>query len=453
MNIQHTLIAELLCGGYDEFREVAHDLDDRIFTDKTCELIYSAIKALAEEGQEYDSVAVSGKLSLMNRLDSIGGNKAIVEISGNAITAANIRTTTRQAIEAYYKDRLHSIGTRLAKASLNGVDVFELAEKTIAEMQKVLEQGQSDCTATITDAITKVEEEYQEMKAGNSGNMLPTGISSLDEKLGGGFRKGSFIVFGARPSTGKSNVAFNLIANMSDTCRIGLISAEMDLVSVTQRTLSSIGGFDDKKYSTGEMSADDIERHSYAKSKMVDRAVFINDTPNISIGYVDALAKKWKREHGIDILIIDYLQLLDCKQSRSRENEVSQISKTLKKISREVCTVIALAQLNRSVEGLPKLKDLRESGAIEQDADTVIMLHDFFADGKLTIPEGFGSYSGMASNELIAFLVEKNRRGQRKVMTFVHFNKTTGKMSSLTQTQVPQQQEKNSYVQTDDEPF
>lgn len=429
---QETLIAELLCGGsaFDQFIEIADSIDEKIFTDRNCQIVYQAIKTLALDGQQVSLSTVAGQLELTDKIRHIGGFAYLSAITDRAYTAANIRTTAQHVVELYFKQRIALIGEALAKAAKNGTDVFQLAEKTMIEMQSVLERGETDRTVTLDDAIRMVDDEYLSVKAGDKSLMIPTGITTLDDKLHGGIRRNSYVVFGARPSTGKSNIGFNLIVNMKDYCRIGFVSAEMDTVSVTQRMLSTVGGFNDIHLSQAKLSHDHERSYEKAKNDLTGSKVLINDQPHMGIMRVEAMAKKWKREHKIDLLIVDYLQLLD-NSGRSRENEVAGISKTLKRISREVCTVVALAQLNRGVEGVPKLSDLRESGTIEQDADTVVLLHDFFAEGKKEIPQGLGSFSGMDSRNILTMLIEKNRRGTRKVMAFTNFNKETGKITGL----------------------
>lgn len=431
---QEQLIAELLHGGavVDQYVELAHGVDEGVFSDRHCQIIYLAIKALWQAGGAVSLNSVANQLEISSKMATIGGFLELSRISDRAVTGAYVRTTAQQVIELHFKRKLQRLGENLAAQAQNGTDVFDLAESAMAEMQSVMERGAPDRTINLDDAIQRVDKELAAVRSGDRSLFVPTGISTLDEKLSGGFRQNSLVVVGARPSKGKSNIAFNLVANMSESCRIGLISAEMDSLSVTQRMLSLTGGFDDLSLSTGLLSHYEEQRYQMARRRLAGRSVWVNDEPHISIQRVEVLARKWHRERKMDLLFVDYLQLLSAHiPGRTRESEVASITKVLKRISREICTVVALAQLNRAVEGMPKLSDLRESGSIEQDADAVILLHSFDDDGSRQIPEGFGRYSGLESRDVLALLIEKNRRGKRKVIAFTHFDKATGRIAGL----------------------
>lgn len=436
-NTETRLIAELMLESeaYDAFVEVAGDIDDVVFLEPANRLIYSAIKQLRLSGNEVDFASVAGILESQKKLDTIGGRKLLAEIASEAVTAANIKTTARLVVEIYFKNRIKILGDRLSKAAGNGHDVFDLAEKGIIELQKVIERGSGDCTRVIGDVIKEVRDTYREAKSGTGLQGVMTGIKTLDT-LTNGFKNGDMVLVGARPSTGKSNVGFNILVNASESVPVGFVSAEMDTISAIQRSLSTCGEFDDSALVKGALTEDEEDRFQFACDKLKDRKVYINDKPAISIFEVEILARKWKRERNIGILIVDYLQLLRAEmRGRSRENEVSVISKTLKKIARELkIPVVALAQLNRESEKskqLPRLSDLRESGSIEQDADVAILLHSFEACGDFTIPEKFGEFSGRCSKDIVLFILAKNRRGVRNVFTFVKFDKRSGKMTGI----------------------
>lgn len=462
-SIESRLIAELMLQSeaFDSFVEVSGDIDEVVFLDPVNRVIYAAIKQLRLSGNEVDIVSVAGILESEKKLNSIGGRRFLAEISSEAVSSADIKTTARLVVEIYFKHRIKILGDRLSKAAGNGHDVFDLAEKGISELQKVVERGTGDCTRVIGDVIKEVKETYREAKTGTKTAGVMTGIKTLDV-LTNGFKNGDMVLVGARPSTGKSNVGFNILVNASESVAVGFVSAEMDTISAIQRSLSACGEFDDSALVKGILTADEEDRFQFACDKLKDRKVYINDKPAISIFEVEILARKWKRERNIGILIVDYLQLLRAEmRGRSRENEVSVISKTLKKIARELkIPVVALAQLNRESEKskqLPKLSDLRESGSIEQDADVAILLHSFESCGDFTVPANFGQFSGQSSKDIVLFILAKNRRGVRNVFTFVNFDKRSGRMTGMQENIAMGGQQQNpqteDFLSTDQEPF
>lgn len=456
MSLESQLIAELMLEpeAFDSFVEVASGVDESVFLDTKNRAIYSAIKELCLSGESCDIVNVAGKLESQKKLEFVGGRKGLNEISSLAVSAAGVITTARLIVEIYFKHKIKMLGDRLSKAASNGHDVFDLAEKGINELQKVIERGQGDCTRMIGDVIKEVKDSYRDAAGGVDTSGVMTGIDSLD-KLTNGFKNGNLVIIGARPSTGKSNVGFNILVNASESVPVGFVSAEMDTISAVQRSLATAGGFDDNALVTGKMTMEQEDRFQFACDKLKDRKVYINDKPAISVLEVEILARKWKRERKIGILIVDYLQLLRAEaRGRTRENEVSIISKTLKKIARELdIPVVALAQLNRNSENakqLPRLSDLRESGAIEQDMDVGILLHSFESCGDQIIPQQFGQFAGVSSKDIVLFILAKNRRGHRNVFTCVHFDKQTGKMTGMNENLAIEQQ---GQISTDNTPF
>ena len=434
-DIESRLLCELMIDSeaYDSFYEIAGELDEKMFSDMKNRNIYRAIKDLRKKGDEVDEISVSGLLQIQNKLEDVGGRHRLAVISSLSISSAAIQTTTRQVLELYFKRHLLQTGQLLASQAQNGVDVFELAEKSIGAIQKVLERGQGDKTRKIGDVITEIRSNYSVRKTsgGMVEGMVHSGIKTLDALLSG-FKPTDLIVIGARPSTGKSNVGFNLMVNASEFCPVGFVSAEMDTIAVVQRSLSTVGEFDDSALTNGSMTVEQEDRFQFACDLLKDRKVYINDKAAVTIAEVEVLARKWKREKGIGILIVDYIQLLRAPQKgRNREGEISEISHGLKKIAKELkIPVVALAQLNRDVEKrrqLPILSDLRESGSIEQDADVIILLHSFESIGEHTIPNNFQYFGGQSSKDVVLFLIRKNRRGRRDVYTFVHFDKSSGK--------------------------
>jgi len=435
-HIESQLLSELMYGNdaaYSQYIEQAGALEEDLFRQKKHKTIYRAIKSVLHEGQEPDIVTVASMLEERGELGAIGGRQYLAEIVSGAVTSANIEYTTKRVVEAYFKDRLVRLGDGLSKAARNGSTREGCDEKMIVECQRIMERGAEDRTGTAKEAVTAVVEEYE---CEDVARVVPTGIVSLDEKLNGGLRTG-LIVIGAMPSIGKSNTAFNFMVNMTQQgYSVGFMSAEMDMVSATQRSLACIGGFDDTRLQTKTLSEDERKRFHVACEELSTRRFVINDKAAPTIQEVEVIAKKWKRVHGIDVLIIDYLQYLrygKYMKGMNREQEIAHITRDLKRLSRTLdIPVVALAQLRRGdKKAIPTYDDLRESGQIEQDADVILLMHSFEAGGEMTVPEGFGEMSGTSSKDIVLFLLEKQRRGIRKVATFTRFDKVTGRISSI----------------------
>lgn len=434
--IEALLLADLMAGddgAYSQYIEQAGQLEEDLFRMKKHKLIYRAIKSVLAENEEPNIVTVASMLDERNELDAVGGRQYLAHIASASISSANIEYTTRRAVEAYFKDRLVRLGDNLAKAAKNGSLSADLAEKMIAECQRVMERGAEDRTVTAKEAVVAVVEEYE---CEDVAKVVPTGIVSLDERLNGGFRTG-LIVIGARPSIGKSNAAFNFLVNMTaQGFSVGLMSAEMDMISATQRSLACVGRFDDTKLQTKTLTDEERTRFDVACRSLSERKFVINDKSAPTIQEVEVIAKKWKRVHKIDVLLIDYLQYLrygKYVKGMNREQEIAHITRDLKRLSRALdIPVVALAQLRRGdKKALPTYDDLRESGQIEQDADVILLMHSFEAGGEMIIPDGFGEMSGKSSKDVVLFLIEKQRRGIRKVATFTRFDKATGRITSI----------------------
>lgn len=435
-HVEAYLLGELMMGdeiAHGKYVEQSGALEEDLFRQKKHKIIYRAIKAVLNEGEEPNIVSVAAMLDERKELESVGGRAYLAQIASAVVSSANIEFTTKRAVELYFKDRLVRLGDNLSKAAKNGSLSSELAEKMIGECQRIMERGAEDRTVTAKEAVAAVVEEYE---CEDVRRVVPTGIMSLDERLSGGLRTG-LIVVAARPSVGKSNTAFNFMVNMTQQgYSVGLMSSEMDMISATQRSLACIGKFDDTKLQTKTLDENERRRFDVACEALVDRKFVINDKSAPTIQEVEVIAKKWKRVHKIDILIIDYLQHLrygDQSKWVNREQQVANVTRDLKRISRTLdIPVVALAQLRRGdKKTVPTYDDLRESGQIEQEADVILLMHSFEAGGEMVIPDGFGEMSGQPSKDIVLFLIEKQRRGIRKVATFTRFDKITGRISSI----------------------
>ncbi|MDU3112460.1 MAG: replicative DNA helicase, partial [Megasphaera sp.] len=259
-------------------------------------------------------------------------------------------------------------------------DLLDDAERKILQLSDTKNRGDfASVGAVVETTLDKITKLY-ENKAGLTG--LPTGFRDLD-RMTSGLQPSDLILVAARPSMGKTAFTLNIAQNVGVRQRktVAFFSLEMSQEQLVQRLLCHIAHIDSQKLRTGQLNSDDEwSRLTDAFDKLYESPVYIDDTPGISVAEMRSKARRLKSEHGLDLIIVDYLQLMQGRNSESRQQEISEISRSLKALARELkVPLIALSQLSRSVESRqdkrPMLSDLRESGALEQDADIVSFLY------------------------------------------------------------------------------
>lgn len=367
---------------YDQVSDLISAAD---FYKPSHQIIYQVISELHQKAQPIDIVTVSNSLQTRNELDLIGGPDYLLSLLDKVVSAANIDSHARIIHEKSLLRRLINTSSSLIEKAY-GSD-YENAEALIdfaeAEILKVGEQKTSSgligSMEIVKTSIEKIEDLYKR-KADVTG--VPTGFTELD-RMTSGLHGGELIIIAARPSMGKTALSLNLASHMALRAKktVAYFSVEMGKESVMMRLLAA-----EAKISMGEIRNGRIQDASWPKliqaaGSISEANLFIDDTAGISPFEIRARCRRLKAQHGLDCIMIDYLQLMDLKQKvESRERAVSEISKGLKAIAKELqIPIIALAQLNRGVEGRsdrrPMLSDLRESGSIEQDADVIMMLY------------------------------------------------------------------------------
>lgn len=347
--------------------------------------IYKAITDLHSKAQPVDLVTVTNLLQSRNELDIIGGPEYLLTLVDKVVSAANIDSHAKIIREKSLLRRLIATSSGLIEKSYGSdyADVQSLIDYAESEILKVGEQNVSSGLVGSMDivkgSIEKIEDLYRR-KADVTG--VPTGFTELD-KMTSGLHAGELIIIAARPSMGKTAFSLNVASHMALRAKktVAYFSVEMGKESVMMRLLAA-----ESKISMGEIRNGRIQDQSWPKliqaaGSISEAPLFIDDTAGISPFEIRARCRRLKATHGLDCIMIDYLQLMDLKiKVESRERAVSEISKGLKAIAKEMqIPIIALAQLNRGVEGRsdrrPMLSDLRESGSIEQDADVIMMLY------------------------------------------------------------------------------
>ena len=350
-------------------------------------LIFRAIQALSNEDKPYDVVTISDWLEQRNDLDDIGGMAYLGLLANDTPTVVNIKAYAEIVREYSVLRNLIHVGHEIADTAYNAdgrssKELLDEAERLvfhIAEQGAGDSKGFEDIKSLLTKAVEKVEELF------NSDEPL-TGVSSgftkFDEKTSG-LQKSDLIIVAGRPSMGKTSFAMNLAENaaVSGEKSVAVFSMEMPGDQLAMRMMSSLGRIDQHNLRTGKLQDHDWPRLTSSVALLSKARLFIDDTPALSPTEVRARCRRLKREHGLDMIIIDYLQLMQVSgTTENRATEISEISRSLKALAKELeVPVIALSQLNRGVEQRPDkrpvMSDLRESGGIEQDADVILFIY------------------------------------------------------------------------------
>ncbi len=350
-------------------------------------VIFRMMLALQEAGQPLDVITLSEELHKHNELDRVGGLGYLVDMANNTPSAANIaayanivreRSTLRQLIEAAQEISKSSMNP----AGLDSDDLLHLAEKRVAEIaeDRPKEGGLVGVNDLLKATVQRIDELF---RSGSDITGVASGLTDLDQRTSG-WQPGELIILAARPSMGKTALALNFVesAMFTQSKPVFVFSMEMPSAALIMRMMSSIGRIDQTKMRNGKLTEEDWPKLSSAVAKMKDKLLFIDDTPGLNPQEMRARVKRITREHGNPgLIMVDYLQLMQVAgTSEGRTQEISEISRSLKAMAKEYdCPVIALSQLNRGVEGRPNKRpmnsDLRESGAIEQDADVILFIY------------------------------------------------------------------------------
>ncbi len=364
--------------------KAVESLDKEAFYSESHKEIFSGIISLYDENEAVDIVTLIEKLKQKNLLDQIGGPAYITELANSIPTAANIEHYARIVREKSLLRSLISAATRIVSDSYEptmGVnDILDNAEKLIFDIASRKKRAMQVATMKdiVKQSIETIDMLYQR-KENITG--IPTGFHDMDVKLAG-LQKSDMIILAGRPSMGKSALAISMMEYAGVTQKIpcAYFSLEMSKDQMAQRMLCSIAGVNAHKVRTGFFSQSDWPKLVEAASKLSEAPIYIDDTAGIGALELRAKARRLKAKHDIQLIIIDYLQLMTGGRSlENRQQEISEISRSLKALARELdLPIIAISQLSRAVEQRadhrPMLSDLRESGAIEQDADVVMLI-------------------------------------------------------------------------------
>ena len=386
MEAEQSVIGGLMLDNlaWDNIADVVNEKD---FYRHDHALIFRSIAALADESQPYDVVTVSEWLGSRNELDSIGGLAYLSILANDTPTAVNVKAYANIVREYSILRALIQIGNEISASAYNadGRPSKELLDEAERKVFLIAEQGAGNRVGfeAINDLLGKAVQKVEEMyKSGEALTGISSGFSNFDEKTSG-LQKADLIIVAGRPSMGKTSFAMNLAENavMGTENSVAIFSMEMPGEQLAIRMMSSLGRIDSHNLRTGKLDDQDWPRLISSVNMLSKAKLFIDDSPALSPTEVRARTRRLKREHGLDLVIIDYLQLMQTGSStENRATEISEISRSLKALAKELnVPVIALSQLNRSVEQRPDkrpvMSDLRESGGIEQDADVILFIY------------------------------------------------------------------------------
>ena len=377
--------------------------------------IFKAVSDLSTREYPVDLYTVTEELRAHNELESAGGPVYLSQLTSKVVSAANVDYHARIVAQKYIQRELIRVSTEIQTRAFDDTwDVTELLDFSENELFQIAEgnikREVSPINMVIKEAIKEIEE------AGKREDALvgiPSGFTKLD-RLTSGWQKSELVIIAARPSMGKTAFALSMARNMSidHGKKVAIFSCEMSSIQLVNRLIIAETDIAGDKIRNGRLTEEEWKQLDTRIKKLVQAPIFIDDTPAISIFELRAKCRRLMAQHKLDIVIVDYLQLMSGPDNAgSREQEVSNISRSLKSIAKELnVPIIALSQLNRSVEmrggtKRPLLSDLRESGAIEQDADMVVFIHRQEKFGMLTFDDG-SSTKGIAE-----IILAKNRNG------------------------------------------
>lgn len=399
----YTMVADILKPSY--FYKQAH------------QSIFQAMEDLAIHQEPIDMHTVSERLRRHGKLEEVGGVYNITLLTARVSTTAHLIYHARIIVQKYLARELIRLSSNIQeKAFDEKMDVDDLMQEAEAQLFEITQQNMKKDFVQINDVIEDARHRMQEAAQKDGASGLPTGFVELD-KITSGWQSSDLIIIAARPAMGKTAFVISMAKNMAVDYHIpvAIFSLEMANVQLVNRLLMNVCNLDGEKIKNGQLTPQEWDSFEKDVTQLYDAPIYVDDTPSLSIFELRSKARRLVKEHQVRCIIIDYLQLMNASGMSygSREQEVSMISRSLKGLAKELdLPIIALSQLNRGVEGRsgiegkrPQLSDLRESGAIEQDADMVCFIHRPSYYGIHTDKDG-NSYEGVAE-----IIISKHRNG------------------------------------------
>ncbi len=402
----------------DAYAIVCEMLYPESFYEPRNQMVYAAIRDLSMAEKPVDMLTVTDRLSKEGHLEEVGGPAYIMELTSRVASSANIEYHANIIAQKFLARQLISfasvVETKAFDETSDIEDVMQEAENSLFELsQRNMKKDYTHINPVIKQALDVISKAAQNTD-GLTG--VPTGYHKLDD-ITSGWQASDLVIIAGRPAMGKTSFALSMAKNIAADYNVPMafFSLEMSNVQLVNRLISNVCEIQGSKILNGQLHQDEWERLDKRINKLMDAPLYIDDTPGLSVFELRTKARRLVREHGVKIIMIDYLQLMNANGMRfsSRQEEVSTISRSLKGLAKELdVPILALSQLNRGVEsreGLegkrPQLSDLRESGAIEQDADMVLFVHR---------PEYYHIYqddSGHDLHGMAQIIIAKHRKG------------------------------------------
>ena len=425
----------------DVFISVLEYVSADDFYSRANQLIFEAMEELNRDDEAIDALTVQQKLNNMHMLENVGGYEYIFQLANDTPTAANAEYYARIVEEKSLLRKLIQASNKIARESFEQEEsvsvILDEAEKSILN---VAENRNRNGFIHIRDVVFESMQNLDDLsKNGQEVTGIPTGYPDLDA-MTAGLQPEELIILAARPAVGKTAFALNIAQNVA-TKQDGVVavfSLEMGAGSLVNRMICAEGSINAGHLRTGQLTEDEWSDLIVASGALSEADIYIDDTPGIRVTEIRSKSRRLLKERGrLDLIVIDYLQLIEGsgKRNENRQQEVSDISRQLKKIAKELhVPVIALSQLSRGVEQRqdkrPVLSDIRESGSIEQDADIVAFLYrdDYYERGEGEDDDGGGE--PRLEDNIVEVIIEKNRSGARGTVKLI-FTKEFNKFSSV----------------------
>ena len=371
----------------EAYDTVADGLNERDFYRRDHQLIFRAIRELAEKSRPFDAVTLGEWFESNGHAELVAGGSYLIELASTTPSAANIKAYAEIVRDKSVLRQLIEVGTEIVNDGFQpdgreSAEILAKAEQEVFAIAEAGSQGRTDFTAmntALSEAFDVLQKRYE---AGGSVTGLPTGYTEFDE-MTAGLQPTDLLILAARPAMGKTTLALNMAEHAAIRTKkaVAVFSMEMSASQLALRLISSNGRVNAQRLRSGQLEDEDWSRVTSAIRMLKEAKIFIDDTPGLSPDQLRSKARRLKREHDLGLVVVDYLQLMSVPgNNENRATEISEISRSLKHLAKELnVPVIALSQLNRSLETRadkrPVMADLRESGAIEQDADVIVFIY------------------------------------------------------------------------------
>jgi replicative DNA helicase len=344
--------------------------------------IFEIIQQLFDANEPIDAVTVSEGLRRDGSLDRMGGIDFLTNLVDSVPSTSNVEYYAGIVEEHALRRRLMKVGGNIGVIAGEMTEpIAQVVDKAEQAVFAVAERQVGDGLQAIDDLLGPAIEKAEELqRSGSTVTGIPTGFRDLDKKLAG-LHPTNLIIIASRPGMGKSALALNMSQNVAlNGNSVAIFSLEMSREEVVTRMLCAKGRIDSQKLRTGALNEGDFTKLSNAAGALYKQNIFVDDSPGLTVTEIRAKCRRLRRKPGLDLVVVDYLQLMDGSGQENRQQEIAMISRSLKSLARELhVPIIALSQLNRGVESRedkrPRLGDLRESGAVEQDADVVMFIY------------------------------------------------------------------------------